>query len=50
MGLLRLLQDFHIPPIDLVIFQEPYLLRAVRDLILGSASRLDAFSGYPFRT
>jgi len=28
----------------------PYPLGAVSDLILRPASRLDAFSGYPFRT
>jgi len=33
-----------------VIFRESYQLYAVRHLILGSASRLDAFSGYPIRT
>jgi hypothetical protein len=40
----------HFPPIDLVVFQGPSSLRrGNRDLILGGASRLDAFSGYPFR-
>src|SRR5689334_23667275 len=28
----------------------PYLVNPERDLILRRASRLDAFSGYPFRT
>ena len=33
-----------------VIFRESYQVNPVRHLILGSASRLDAFSGYPIRT
>jgi len=39
----------HLPPIDLVVFQGPSSRRiGNRDLILRGASRLDAFSGYPF--
>ena len=39
----------HLPPIDLVVFQGPSSrLIENRDLILRGASRLDAFSGYPF--
>jgi hypothetical protein len=41
---------FHLPPIDLVVFQGPSSDRSRnRDLISRGASRLDAFSGYPFR-
>ena len=46
-GLLR----FHLRPIDLVVFQGS--LRGSRptgELVLGGASRLDAFSVYPVRT
>ena len=39
----------HLRPIDLVVYQESFALRQ-RCLILRQASRLDAFSGYPFRT
>ena len=40
----------HAWPLNPVVYRESYLLAAVRELILGLASRLDAFSGYPFRT
>ncbi|GGB85276.1 hypothetical protein GCM10008019_46490 [Deinococcus soli (ex Cha et al. 2016)] len=33
-----------------VVFRESYPVSLVGTLILGLASRLDAFSGYPFRT
>ena len=46
-GLLHALPRFHIPPIDLVVYQDPYPLGGVGELIFGWASRLDAFSGYP---
>ncbi len=46
-GRLHLLPGFHFPPINRVIFPDPYRLRVVGGLILGWASRLDAFSGYP---
>jgi len=39
----------HPQPIKQVLFLRPYPLR-VRSLILGRASRLDAFSAYPGRT
>ena len=42
---LRLLPDFHLRPIDVVVFHDPW-----GDLVLRLVSRLDAFSGYPFRT
>ena len=48
-GQLRTLLHFHLRPINLVVFQGSYLLR-VGDLILGSVSRLDAFSVYLIRT
>jgi len=41
----------HFQPIDVVVFHGPLVrLAAEGDLILGWASRLDAFSGYPLRT
>ena len=38
------LPDLHLPPINLVVF------KGSSRLILGTASRLDAFSAYPNRT
>ena len=49
-GLLRVLPPFQIRPINLVIFQGSYSLKGMGELISRSASRLDAFSGYPIRT
>src|SRR5215210_322945 len=40
----------HLWPINLVVYQESYPLKGVGGLISRRASRLDAFSGYPFRT
>jgi hypothetical protein len=40
----------HLRPINLVVYQESYSLMGMGDLISRRASRLDAFSGYPFRT
>ena len=40
----------HIVPINLVVFKGSYLIDSVGYLILGPASRLDAFSVYPIRT
>jgi hypothetical protein len=48
-GPLRQSPALHARPIDLVVFQEPSPLRA-GGLVLGWASRLDAFSVYPRRT
>ncbi len=48
-GQLRRLPAVHLRPINLVVFQGPSSRRGKRDLILGGASRLDAFSAYPFR-
>jgi hypothetical protein len=42
---LRQLPVLHLQPIDVVVFHGPR-----RDLVLRLVSRLDAFSGYPFRT
>ena len=46
---LRTLLPFHPCPIYLVVFKGSYFFR-MRDLILRGASRLDAFSVYPFQT
>ena len=42
---LRQLPVLHLRPIDVVVYHGPR-----RDLVLRLVSRLDAFSGYPFRT
>ena len=39
----------HLRPINLVVFQGPYPVNPVGDLISRKFSRLDAFSAYPFR-
>ena len=39
----------HRRPINLVVYQGSYSLKGMGELILRTASRLDAFSGYPFR-
>ena len=49
-GLLRVLPRFQIRPINLVVYQGSYSLKGMGELISRSASRLDAFSGYPIRT
>ena len=46
---LHTLLYFHLCPIYLILFQGSYSLK-LGYLILGGASRLDAFSVYPFRT
>ena len=38
------------PAYHLVVFQGSYSLKGMGELISRSASRLDAFSGYPIRT
>ena len=48
-GKLRTLLHFHTQPINLVVYQGSSDL-TMGDLFLRQASRLDAFSGYPFRT
>ena len=40
----------HARPIDLVVFQEPSHHKGAGNLVLEGASRLDAFSAYPFPT
>ena len=45
---LHVLPHFHLCPIDLVVFKGVYSFR-MGYLILRGASRLDAFSVYPFR-
>ena len=42
---LRRLPPLHLRPIDVVVYHGPR-----RDLVSRPVSRLDAFSGYPFRT
>ena len=49
-GRLKRLPAVHVRPIDLVVFQEPSLLKGAGDLVLRGVSRLDAFSVYPDRT
>ncbi len=50
-GRLNALLRLHLRPIEQVVSLFPYArLKRVGCLILGRASRLDAFSGYPFRT
>ena len=48
-GQLNTLLCLHIRPIDLVVFHGTLALYVPRNLILERASRLDAFSVYPFR-
>src|SRR5207244_3869540 len=48
-GRLNRLPCLHLRPINLVVYQGPYPVNPVGDLISGRASRLDAFSAYPFR-
>ena len=47
---LNTLLHLHLRPINLVVFKGPSASEEEGDLILEGASRLDAFSGYPFRT
>ena len=49
-GLLHTLLCFQIRPINLVVYQGSYSLKGMGEFISRTASRLDAFSGYPFRT
>ena len=48
-GQLNTLLCLHIRPINVVVYHGPYQVNPVGGLILKKASRLDAFSGYPFR-
>jgi len=47
---LQVLRLFHLPSIEHVISVRSYLVNPEGELILRSASHLDAFSGYPERT
>ena len=47
---LNALLHFHLCPIYLVVFKGSYWIDSMGYLILRGASRLDAFSVYPFRT
>ena len=47
---LHTLLCFHLWPINPVVYLGALTHKGVGDLILEQASRLDAFSGYPFRT
>ena len=49
-GQLRALQRFHFRPINPVVYWGPYQVDPEGEFILRRASRLDAFSGYPFQT
>ena len=40
---------FHLQPINLIVYEGSYYIHMGK-LISKEASRLDAFSGYPFRT
>ena len=44
------LLGFYFWPINPMVWWGALTLKGVGDLILEQASRLDAFSGYPFRT
>ena len=48
-GQLKPSRVLHIRPINVVIYNRPYQVNPVGDLILRRASHLDAFSAYPFR-
>ena len=44
-------QRLHILPINVIVYDDSLGdIKSLGDLILGEASRLYAFSGYPFRT
>ena len=47
---LHALLHFHLRPINHIVYMGSYHVDRVGDLILRSASRLDAFSVYPLRT
>ena len=49
-GRLNTLLHLHLRPINQLILLGSYLVNPVGNLILRSASRLDAFSAYPFQT
>lgn len=49
-GRLKALRPLHLRPINQVVLLGSYPVNPVGGLILGWASRLDAFSAYPVRT
>ena len=49
-GQLNALLRLHSQPINPVVFRGSYSHKGMGKFILKSASRLDAFSAYPFRT
>ncbi len=49
-GQLLVSPPFHRRPINLVVYQGSYSLKGMGELISRTASRLDAFSGYPCHT
>ncbi len=49
-GQLNVLPHLHLLPINLVVYKESLGSEDQGKLILRSASRLDAFSGYQFQT
>ncbi len=49
-GKLKALRPLHLRPINQVVYLGSYPVSPVGGLILGWASRLDAFSAYPVRT
>ena len=49
-GRLRASRPVHPPPIEQLVLLRPYALKGLGCLILGSVSRLDAFSASPLRT
>src|ERR1700733_11851390 len=49
-GQLHALPHFHLRPINPMVCWGPYQVNPVGNLISKRASRLDAFSGYHFRT
>ena len=47
---LNMLPCVHLVPINLIVYQETYFHKGMGKLISDEASRLDAFSAYPFQT
>ena len=47
---LSALLHVHLRPIEVVVYERSYPVDPERSLILRPASRLDAFSAYPFRS
>ncbi len=49
-GQLHALLRFHLQPINVLVSDGPSVTEVKGDLILGWASHLDAFTGYPIQT